>query len=231
MELSFQHPRSGEWAHDRRDPLREARLSFFEPAWEAAAPQPQQVLRMLEIGFGRGLNTAMALRMLHQLGHRGGAQAWGCEPNPEVVQPWPQVPAELADFAPWWGYTPQDLQRDGDGVGKWLWSNPAEAQQEVPIRLHALTAAELLQSLPQGSIDWFFLDLFSPAKHEEDWQQGLWTGLAKAAAPGAVLTSYTCARRVRDGLEMVGWQCQVLRRPNYRDTLRARWLPPDGPSA
>jgi tRNA 5-methylaminomethyl-2-thiouridine biosynthesis bifunctional protein len=237
MELSFQHPRSGEWAHDCRDPLREARCTFVEPILEtfelddmAAAGRP---LRILEIGFGRGLNTAMALRILadkytdRRCGSQVGngtkdresqadapvqVQAWGCEPNPHFVANWPPPPAEIAPFAPWWGYAK---------AGDWTVEQPSSL-----IKIRQTTAAELLAELPADSIDWIFLDLFSPAKHGEDWQPELWAGLAKVASPQAVLTSYCCARRVRDGLQNVGWHCEVLRRPGCRDTLRARFLAP-----
>lgn len=190
---------------------------------DVAAPQTDQPLRILEVGFGRGLNTAMAMRLLAQAGHRGPIQAWGCEPNPHFLTPWPTVPDELAGYAPWWGYP---AGGEGESPPEGVDSGPhiQAAVGNAQVHVHLQTAAELLNQLPADSIDWIFLDLFSPAKHEEDWQAELWPGLAKVAAPSAVLTSYTCARRVRDGLQGVGWQCEVLRRPSYRDTLRARFL-------
>ncbi len=211
MELSFQHPRSGEWAHDCRDPLREARFTYVAPIMERWAMADASQVRMLEVGFGRGLNTAMACRMLAETGFDGEITSYGCEPNPQFVQPWPAPPAEIEAHAPWWGYTVEDLPIHAD------------------LHLYPLSAAHMFPLLAANSIDWIFLDLFSPAKHADDWQPELWPGLAKVAAPGAILTSYTCARRVRDGLEQSGWRCEVLRRPNYRDTLRARFLAGDAP--
>ena len=218
-----------------------------------AVSETRTANRVLEVGFGRGLNTAMALRLLsergfgivgesaseHGFGVLGGLeveqvrakpdanerigndpvciQAYGCEPNPHFLAKWPELPEELAGFAPWWGYTEE---------GEWRLNRPS-----CPIEIHQTTAAELLAKLPKDSIDWIFLDLFSPAKHEEDWQPELWAGLAKVASFQAVLTSYCCARRVRNGLQNVGWRCQVLRRAGYRDTLRARFLAVDDRNA
>lgn len=236
MEPSFQHPRSGEWAHDRRDPLREARCTFVEPIFEVwGGPlHPSEIaagntkrLRLLEIGFGRGLNTAMALRLLAEHGYAGPIDAHGCEPNPQFLQPWPQVPSELNGYAPWWGYTAQEFDSQGQADHAQAW----EQGEQTTIRLHLVTAATLLAALEPESVDWIFLDLFSPAKHGQDWEPDLWHGLKRVAAPQAVLTSYSCARRVRDGLQSVGWHCEVLRRPNYRDTLRARLLAPEAGNA
>jgi len=225
MELSFQHPRSGEWAHDCRDPLREARFTYIAPIMESWPLATANQVRMLEVGFGRGLNTAMASCMLTEAGFVGEVLAYGCEPNPQFVQPWPQLPAELEAYAPWWGYAIDDLPMTPETLATPVTRGLKNSQ--ASLHLYPLSAAETFPLLDANSIDWIFLDLFSPAKHADDWQPELWPGLAKVAAPGAILTSYTCARRVRDGLEQSGWQCEVLRRPNYRDTLRARFLAAD----
>jgi tRNA 5-methylaminomethyl-2-thiouridine biosynthesis bifunctional protein len=206
--LSYRHPSSGEWAHDHRDPLGEAQMAFVGPALQANPPRQGLTHRLLEVGFGRGLNTATALRSLVQSDWHGQIEAFGMEPYPESLHPWPELPAQFQGLAPWWG------QSTGD------WELPEFActvrvrQQKAEIALAELTEA----------IDWIFLDLFSPSRHKQAWPDGLYRQLAEVAAAGAALTSYCCARVVRDGLENAGWRVKVLRRPGYRDTLLARWF-------
>jgi len=206
--LSYRHPSTGEWAHDHRDPLAEARTAFVAPALEARPPVAGRTHRLLEVGFGRGLNTAIALRTLADSPWQGPIEAFGMEPFPERLQPWPECPAELADFAPWWG------------VGTGHWQIPNLDLQATVCQQTAETALATLSK----PVDWIFLDLFSPGRHPLDWPPSLYTQLAKVAAYGAALTSYCCARVVRDGLQTAGWEVQVRRQDGYRDTLLARWF-------
>jgi tRNA U34 5-methylaminomethyl-2-thiouridine-forming methyltransferase MnmC len=218
--LSFQHPETQEWAHDSRDPLKEALCTYLKPAWESLPPDHAPILRLLEIGFGRGLNTAMALSKLAAINFPGEIEAWGCEPNPDFLPPWPTPPEGLQKYVPWWGETILEKPRVH-----------LLAQPSARVEVHRKTAVELMEVLPESQIHWIFLDLFSPARHPQDWEPQLFSALARVAEPEAVLTSYCCARRVRDGLQTAGWECEIIRRPHYRDTLRARFLASEGENA
>jgi len=206
--LSYRHPRTGEWAHDLRDPLGEARGAFVDPAFEARPPSPGGRLRILEIGFGRGLNTAVALQTLRGLvsaRQPSAVECLGLEPHPEGLEPWPPPPDSIQDSCPWWGGLP----------GPWSLPDRSRWRGEILSR----PAPTGLRG--RGVFDWIFLDLYSPARHPEDWDPGLGPALAAIARPGSVLTSYCCARFLRDLLEAQGWVVERLRARHTRDTLRA----------
>jgi tRNA 5-methylaminomethyl-2-thiouridine biosynthesis bifunctional protein len=213
--LSYRHPRSGEWAHDVRDPLLEARQVSVEPAWELRPVRSGESFASLEVGFGRGLNSAT---LLHKLRAEQIAPSWlqldGCEAHPNCLHPWPELPEPLFGCAPWWG----------QASGIWPLSDPTGQA-----RVHAQAAPACLAAGayfgPEPCYDWIFLDLFSPGGHPEDWQPGLLEALTAVALPGAVLTSYTCARTIRDSLAALGWKVERLRRRGIRDTLRAQLAP------
>jgi tRNA 5-methylaminomethyl-2-thiouridine biosynthesis bifunctional protein len=213
--LSYRHPRSGEWAHDVRDPLRESMQVSVEPAWELRPVLTGQRFASLEVGFGRGLNTASLLRKIRtEQIEPSWLQLDGCEANPAWLHPWPELPSVWQGCAPWWG-------RDS---GVWPLDRPAGQA-----RVYAESAPACLEigaSLASEPVyDWIFLDLFSPGGHPEEWHPGLLEALTAVALPGAVLTSYTCARQVRDALDALGWAVERLRRPGIRDTLRAQLAP------
>jgi len=182
-------------------PLREARRHYVVPAVDAlpAAP-PGAPLRALDIGFGRGMNSAALLAWAAQVGRP--LDLLGFEPAADALEPWPHRPPHGAAF-PWWGALP----------GRWLLDDAA-----VEVR-----SARVEDGLRRedGRFGLILLDLFSPRAAPEAWSAALFTALAGAAAAGAVLTTYTCARVVRDGLAAHGWAVEVLRRPGVRDTLRA----------
>lgn len=216
--LSFQHPHSGEWAHDVRDPLREASEVSVDPAWEWLPPRSGQAWSWIEVGFGRGLITATALRRLSEAGITPASlTVHGCEAFPERLAPWPELPESLRPWCPWWGGAEGTHILPGTDARLELVHEAAPACFEGGLR-----------EPPGNGYDWVFLDLFSPGKHADEWGPGLLESLTARTRPGGVLTTYTCARVVRDELTRLGWTLEILRRPGIRDTLRAR-LAPSGP--
>jgi tRNA 5-methylaminomethyl-2-thiouridine biosynthesis bifunctional protein len=66
-------------------------------------------------------------------------------------------------------------------------------------------ACELLPAL-ECRADAFFLDGFAPARNPEMWTPQLMEQLARHAAPGASVATWSVARAVRDGLARVGFE-------------------------
>lgn len=223
---SYRHPRSGEWAHPRHaDPLTDAFAAYVDPGWEALAPRLRErpdgprggarPWRALIVGFGRGFEAVALARRVAEAPPRTRWEAVGLEPHPEALEPWPPRWGGLEPReAPWWGGDPTVWQDDGAGA--------------LRLRVVRARAAEWLAAADRGRWDLVLLDLFSPARHPEDWEPALAAELARAAAPGAVLAGYCCARPLRDALTAAGWRVEILERPGLRDTLRAR-RPDDGP--
>lgn len=218
--LSYRHPRSGEWAHDVRDPLREAHLVSVDPAWELRPPRTGKPLRWIEVGFGRGMASATALRRLLQSGIRPSrVEVDGCEAFPQRLEPWPEAPELFEGCCPWWNQGADLWPLD------WIDGRVHLVHEPAP---ECFTRG--LRIAGDEGYDWIFLDLFSPGRHADEWHPGLLETLTERAHPEAVLTSFTCARIVRDGLTALGWRVEILRREGLRDTLRAR-LAPSGPRA
>lgn len=216
---SYRHPRSGEWAHPRgADPLDDAFRSYVDPAWALLGARVRETpagplgtgraWRAVSIGFGRGFECVALLRRLEAEAPESRWEIAGLEPHPEWLAPWPpRWPGFAEHEAPWWGC---DGRRFAFAGGARI------------LALHARTAAEWLAGTEPGACDLFLLDLFSPGRTAEDWEDSLPAALAAAAAPGAVLSGYCCARVLREALRATGWEVERLRRPGLRDVLRAR---------
>jgi len=73
-----------------------------------------------------------------------------------------------------------------------------------------LLIGDVLERLPEldARIDAWFLDGFSPAKNPEMWSPALFAELARLAAPGATLATFTSAGFVRRGLIEAGFAVQ-----------------------
>ena len=124
--------------------------------------------------------------------------------------PWPELAAEL--IAAWPPLTPDLHTLSFDGG-----------------RVHLLLAFGDIQAwLPQlvARVDAFFLDGFAPAKNPAMWEPRLCKALARLAAPGATLATWSAAHALRDGLRSAGFA--VAKAPGSggkRDITLARFEP------
>ena len=212
--FSFRHPRTGEWAHDlKHDFSAESWHSYLEPAWPALLARESQEWTVVEVGFGRGFNMAELIRRTAQELPQQKLHLVGLEPQPLALEPWPEPPAAWRAWMPWWGKLPGHWE---DTQGRWqLTVSPKPGQDAA--------------AWPARPVDLVLLDLFSPAQHAEAWAAPLFQRCAEAVLPGGLLTTYSCARSVRDGLEEAGFRTQRIRRSGWRDTLLAERVRPSPP--
>lgn len=135
---------------------------------------------------------------------------------------------------------PADLRR-AHGASPWPALAAALQQAWPPLtaNLHALDfdggrvrlllafgdVAAVLPSL-RASVDAFFLDGFAPARNPEMWQPRVVKALARLAAPGATLATWSVARGLREALTASGFE--VERAPGIggkREITVARFAP------
>jgi len=85
--------------------------------------------------------------------------------------------------------------------------------------------AEVLPGL-RVAADAFFLDGFAPARNPAMWQPRVLKALARHAAPGATLATWSVARELRDGLTACGFEVELA--PGIggkREITLARFVP------
>jgi tRNA 5-methylaminomethyl-2-thiouridine biosynthesis bifunctional protein len=70
-----------------------------------------------------------------------------------------------------------------------------------------LVFADIAEALPElvARVDAFFLDGFAPARNPQMWDARVLSRLARLAAPGATVATWSVAREVRDGLSAAGF--------------------------
>jgi tRNA 5-methylaminomethyl-2-thiouridine biosynthesis bifunctional protein len=86
------------------------------------------------------------------------------------------------------------------------------ARGRVELTLLFGDAAEMLPRV-DARADAFYLDGFAPARNPELWSAGILRELARLAAPGATLATWTVARAVRERLAAAGFA--VEKRPGF----------------
>jgi tRNA 5-methylaminomethyl-2-thiouridine biosynthesis bifunctional protein len=177
---------------------------------------------VLEIGFGFGLNllataktfTAVAsppsklsfisieAHPLSEADLRSGHRAFGVHTEPVLVELVSQWPAATP------GIHRLTLDRG-----------------RITLLLVFGYAARMLPRLRLRA-DAIYLDGFSPSSNPTAWESGVLRQLARLAAPGARLSTYSSATAVRDGLTQVGFEVRrIAGFGRKRDRIEAHYAP------
>ncbi len=158
--------------------------------------------RILELGFGTGLNLLVTLRAFRRAGAPGPLRFTSFEAFPlapadraRALEAFPDLAAEAAELA-------QALA----GPGPWTFAGGLMLE---------VIEGDARATLPawEGRADAVFLDGFAPARNPELWEPALLAAVAARMGPGARLATYSAAGSVRRALEAAG--LAVERRPGF----------------
>ncbi|WP_299492733.1 MnmC family methyltransferase [Acaryochloris sp. IP29b_bin.137] len=192
--FTFYSTEFGECFHSRYGAHQEAMGKFVYPTLLPEKAKQEQV-KILDVCYGLGYNTAAALETIWQINPDCQVQVYALELNPAVpraaianggLQTWsPQVQTYLNTLA-------QDLA---------LQASCCQAQLLVG------DARQTLQVVHQNQFlaDAIFLDPFSPPNCPQLWTVEFFQVLNQCLHPQGRLATYSCAAAVRAGLLEVGF--------------------------
>ena len=214
-------PRFGDRYHSENGGLDQARRVFLHGCGLPEAWAGQSQWRILETGFGFGLNFLVTWA------------AWRTDPERPTLlhfvstEAWPVSAADLLratsvhpDLAPlaealhqqWWGLLP--------GVHRLAFEDG-----RVLLTLYIGDAQTMLrQQAPTA--DSVYLDGFSPSVNPDIWSVHTLKAVARCCRRGTQLSTWTIARAVRDALSECGFDVRrVPGIPPKRDNLHATYNP------
>jgi tRNA U34 5-methylaminomethyl-2-thiouridine-forming methyltransferase MnmC len=193
-------PRFGEGFHGGMGALSEARAKFLAPA-QLERFAPGQRLRVVDVGFGLGTNSA-ALR--EAAAERGlELEIWGLECDPQPLRLALAAPA----FRRQWRESSlrwlEQLLAQGRAEGAaLLWG---DARRRLPELLNTRQLA--------GRCDLVLLDAFSPQRCPELWTVEFLGQLARLLQPRGRLLTYCCAAAVRRSLQLAELELASIQPP------------------
>ncbi len=214
-------PRFGDRYHSENGGLEQASGVFLHGCGLPGAWAGQRQWRILETGFGFGLNfliTWAAWRADSQrcgLLHFVSTEAWPV--SADDLRRAHAAHPHLADLAhalhqQWWGLLPgvHRLRFDDGRVLLTLYVGDTQAM--------------LRQQGP--TVDSVYLDGFSPQRNPDIWDEHTLKAVARCCRRGTRLATWTIARAVRDTLAQCGFEVQrVPGIPPKRDNLHAVYAP------
>jgi tRNA U34 5-methylaminomethyl-2-thiouridine-forming methyltransferase MnmC len=199
--------RTGEHYHSTHGAIQESRHIFIENALKQC---PHNEIRVLEIGFGTGLNAFLTLleaETLHKNIHYTSLELY-------------PLPVETACALNYPALLNKEKQQAFEHLHTAAWN------REQPISPHFTLYkihADFTQYAFESQYDVIYFDAFSPDKQPEMWSEDIFAKVYRAAVPGAILTTYCAKGSVRRAMQQAGFMAERLPGPpGKRQILRGR---------
>ena len=179
------------------------RYCAYQYAAEHSSSSP---LRLLEIGFGTGLNaavTAMVATPEHPLHYI-------------TLEKYPVSPALVGQL----GYNAFVDESLFAAIHAAPWEQPSPIAPHFVIEKRC---CDLLTAPLPTDIDIVYFDAFAPEKQPEMWSAPIFARLYQAMRPGAILTTYCAKGVIRRLLQSTGFSVERIAGPvgGKREILRA----------
>lgn len=161
----------------------------------------KEEIRLLEIGFGTGLNAFLTLRERERAGIRAITYF--------SVELYP-LEGAYTDALNYGEVAWPERKALFDALHRAPWDRPAEITEGFV--LHKMAGDSRVLPLP-SAIDLIYFDAFAPEKQPEMWTPEFFGKLYALAAPGGILVTYCAKGEVRRGLQQAGFRMERLPGP------------------
>lgn len=165
-------------------------------------------IRIFEVGFGTGLNAALAAALANT--ERIPTEYFAIELFPLSSDVYEQL----------FKFQGNEYSREFIMVNRADWDKPIKINDFFT--LHKIKQDLIKADLPQD-LNVVFFDAFAPEKQPEMWDENIFRRIFDAMSPGAVLTTYCAKGRIRRMLQSIGFLAERLPGPpgGKREVLRA----------
>jgi tRNA U34 5-methylaminomethyl-2-thiouridine-forming methyltransferase MnmC len=203
---SFYHPALGETYHSRHGAVQESMHVFIAAGFEHRYALGHASISIFEIGFGTGLNAALAV---------AHAQANDIPLQYASIELYP-IAAEVLDA--YIDQAPENLQTTLRLVSSASWNEVTPLT--TTIQLEKIGGDARAMSFP--SCDVLFLDAFAPAVSPELWTAEMMDKYFACLHPGGILVTYCAKGAVRRAMQSAGFEVErIPGPPGKREMLRA----------
>jgi tRNA U34 5-methylaminomethyl-2-thiouridine-forming methyltransferase MnmC len=196
--------------HSRRGAWQESMHVFIEAGLKNALQQKNQ-LKILEIGFGTGLNAILTLAEIYQTDYQ--IEYWGIEPLP--------LDLELIEALNYQDFFSKPIFRNYFlGLHQAVWNEKVEILPNFILYKIQDTLQNWLN--PEADFDLIYFDAFSPAKQPAMWQREVFEKLYNLLISKSLLLTYCAKGQIKRDLKSLGFRIETLPGPaGKREMIRA----------
>lgn len=144
-------------------------------------------IRILDVCFGLGYNTAAAIDVAKEVNPDCRIEVVALENDQEIIDKMYEITTNFKSF---------------DTIKHIL--KTKEEKNNIKITLLLDDAKESIKDVKE-KFDVVFFDPFSPQKHPQMWTEKFFKDIISTMKPGAKLSTYSCARIVRENLKKAGF--------------------------
>ncbi|MFK8078008.1 MAG: tRNA (5-methylaminomethyl-2-thiouridine)(34)-methyltransferase MnmD [Granulosicoccus sp.] len=204
----------------------ESRYVFLKSSGVTARLEAGTPTKVLEIGFGLGLNTLLTCDTAARYGT--SLEYHSFENDPSVCDLLQRVDYSPLLANPDLATKMKSQLKGADTLGRYLETGfPLSLASDQKVILHWVDAE--LSELPPTQFDAIYLDAFSPDNNPECWTAELFIKLLNSLRPTGKLSTYCAKGVVRRSLQSVGFEVAkmpgppgkreivVATRPHYAD--------------
>ncbi|HZK08576.1 MAG TPA: tRNA (5-methylaminomethyl-2-thiouridine)(34)-methyltransferase MnmD [Bacteroidales bacterium] len=192
-------PELNEHYHSTNGALAESMHVFINAGLEAALSCKSQ-LRILEVGFGTGLNALLTL--LH---------ATNIPIHYTAIEPFPPDPLLIEQL----NYSQLLAKAETEDFYKLLMTAAEDNATKITEHFTLIKKREQVQqiSLEAGTFDLVYFDAFAPNVQPELWEVIIFKKIYDALAPGGILVTYSSKGLVKRNLHEAGFAVERLPGP------------------
>jgi tRNA U34 5-methylaminomethyl-2-thiouridine-forming methyltransferase MnmC len=178
---TFYNEKYDETYHSKTGAIEESEKKFVEPA------NIKEGMKILDVCFGLGYNSAAAIKKAKKL------TITALEMDAEILKKTKSIEVK--------GYK-REYEKIKEAAKKLHYKD-----KDVEINIIIGDATKTIKDI-DDKFDAVFHDPFSPPKNPDMWTEGFFKEIKKRMKKGARLTTYSCARIVRDNLSNAGFKVQ-----------------------
>lgn len=193
--LSFYSPEYEQAFHNRHGAREEALEKFTLPCDLLRLAQTRAELHILDVCFGLGYNSGVALEYLWRLNP-------ACQVHLYALELHADVPQQAASAGIWASWPFADLWQ------QWLATGTTETATiaTATFQGHLLwgDARQTIQQVPKAWADAIFFDPFAPSSCPQLWTVEFFRSVAARLHPEGRLATYSCAAAIRTAMQTAG---------------------------
>ncbi len=203
-------PEWDECYHSTHGAVSESNHIFIEAGLKYVLSRQTQI-RLLEVGFGTGLNAFLSA--MHCMGSNHTLYYIGLEPYPLI-----ETEIKALNYPEISGYKEHDACFRKIHATEWVKESLITPQFTLVKTRQPIQEA----TLPENYFDLVYFDAFAPRVQPELWQKNIFEKLHRAMQLGGILVTYSCKGDVKRALKESGFTLEKLPGPKgKREFIRA----------